>query len=498
MKNTRKKKLRSPAALQGKLRRLAALLLLGSAPALAQTPPSSIVQVGLEGGAIVLQGPLSGDPLGNSLAFQPLTDIDVSMYYVHESLPTSYSLVQTTDGVGRIMIPPGYLPIFGTFDGPSGPKVSVFRYWATPTDPPIHEPVQTRILLWFGDEGPAALAISLTGDITANELSVFRHVHDAHAVLESFFGFTFFEPVIVEFYPFNPWPGGPASYASHTIKIHQALDPTQAPAGLSPSVLAHESAHRFINNIYIPPERLDEAFADFLASRVTGSSLIGYSDRIIRDVDTDARWYPTLDEEDDPHEAGLPLAGALFHTRQLSRDPARFDLHVRGVIEVMPRSEEEVLQRLLGLDDDDSDLANGTPSMAVLYAGFTARHGIPWPLDVVPAGWSARGNPPLLTGAPAGSVVELHLSGAPPLATGAVLGSADPVHPTVLPSGRSVYLDPATVVRIAAVASDAEGRASITVPVPAGLHGDFALSAVIETPGGPYRAEVSNGLRIRL
>jgi hypothetical protein len=48
-----------------------------------------------------------------------------------------------------------------------------------------------------------------------------------------------------------------------------------------------------------------------------------------------------------------------------------------------PQNEIQSVTDMLLLDDNDGNLANGTPNVAKFYQGFTVRHGVPFPVQLI-------------------------------------------------------------------------------------------------------------------
>jgi len=155
-------------------------------------------------------------------------------------------------------------------------------------------------------------------------------------------------------------------------------------------IVFHEYAHLITACAYAPdfaPDGLQEAFADFQCASLSDTALVGlgYSGpgTSLRDLRHDlvAPLPPICETE--PHCNGLLLAGVLWDLRAgLIRDvPGRRDAIALAdaLFHFMrlgrPASREACLWLLLLQDDEDGDLANGTPHLEAI-AGAFERHRI--------------------------------------------------------------------------------------------------------------------------
>jgi hypothetical protein len=144
-------------------------------------------------------------------------------------------------------------------------------------------------------------------------------------------------------------------------------------------VVFHEYGHAVTQNCYAPwdpPGDMNEAFSDYFAATVTGQPRIGNGffgpGTFLRDVDRDRIW--PRDASPSDHLQGLILAGALWDLRQevgaAVADPL-FHYARYGAA----GSFDDYLLDLLAVDDNDGDLANGTPHFDAIIRAFRA-HGI--------------------------------------------------------------------------------------------------------------------------
>ena len=146
-------------------------------------------------------------------------------------------------------------------------------------------------------------------------------------------------------------------------------------------VVYHEYGHAVTMQIYRPfrtPRDMDEAFSDYFAATITGSPLVGRGlygqpDTYLRDLEIDRVW-PQDANPSSPHQQGLILAGALWDLRsEVGAEVADPLFHFSRY--ALPESFDDVLVDILGYDDDDGDLTNGTPHFAAIIDAFRP-HGI--------------------------------------------------------------------------------------------------------------------------
>jgi MYXO-CTERM domain-containing protein len=156
-------------------------------------------------------------------------------------------------------------------------------------------------------------------------------------------------------------------------------------------VVHHEFGHSFHAHAIVRgagafDNALSEGASDYLAATMTDDNGMGrgffYSNAPLRDVDEARdRVWPD-DSNDEPHQVGLIFAGAMWDLRKnLIRDFGDRDQAVRYTDQLwyqalktsadIPSSYAEVL----AADDDDGNLANGTPNTCAINEAF-ARHGL--------------------------------------------------------------------------------------------------------------------------
>ncbi|MCX5747339.1 MAG: DUF4215 domain-containing protein [Proteobacteria bacterium] len=145
----------------------------------------------------------------------------------------------------------------------------------------------------------------------------------------------------------------------------------------------HEFGHSLHKQALIPgagayDAELSEGLADFFAANLVDDPTLGrglFRDaqpmRALDPANHEARYPDDLGA--DPHKSGLIIAGALWDLRTFTdRDVA--EAIYLGVVQRAPRIDASYLAAQIA-DDDDGDLANGTPHGCALGKAF-ALHGL--------------------------------------------------------------------------------------------------------------------------
>ena len=157
-----------------------------------------------------------------------------------------------------------------------------------------------------------------------------------------------------------------------------------------PDVIYHEYGHSINDQLFkqtgapngMLNGALHEGMADVDAAFLTDDPIVGQGffgpGTVLRNVDNTARW--PEDRSGDGHTTGLILSGAFWDLRQavglpLATQLSHFALygHPDDLDDGLAMS-EYFLETLVA-DDDDANLANGTPHFAAINAAFNA-HGI--------------------------------------------------------------------------------------------------------------------------
>jgi len=153
------------------------------------------------------------------------------------------------------------------------------------------------------------------------------------------------------------------------------------------SVVEHEYAHLVTLYAYAPrwaPEPLQEAYADFFCAAALDTPCVGLGFQgpgsCVRDLEAELYWPVRPHCPEQPHCAGHVLASAWWDIRRaLASAPAgaggarTAEALVHRMRAAKPHDVETCLLHLLLADDDDGDLANGTPHDAVIVGAFEQR-----------------------------------------------------------------------------------------------------------------------------
>ncbi|HCP47544.1 MAG TPA: hypothetical protein DIU15_16000 [Deltaproteobacteria bacterium] len=155
-------------------------------------------------------------------------------------------------------------------------------------------------------------------------------------------------------------------------------------------VVYHEYGHGFHLWNIIPGAggwgdgSLSEGLSDYLSATITNSpdlapGFFTTGSLPLRDLDQDLRWPDDIHE--DPHITGLIIAGALWDLRDLLMDAYGESAGIEHsdflYWNVTMRAEEipDAYEEVLLADDDNGDLADGTPNQCLIDEAF-ARHGL--------------------------------------------------------------------------------------------------------------------------
>jgi hypothetical protein len=180
-----------------------------------------------------------------------------------------------------------------------------------------------------------------------------------------------------------------AFYDGNAINFFQASDQCEN-TGRILDVVYHEYGHHVHAREVIPgvgdfDESMSEGAADFLAASITGDSGMGrgffFFDQPLRELDPmDAEWLWPQDIAE-IHHTGLIFAGAFWDLRKAliaeKGEAAGIALVNKLYVGALRRSISipSSLVETLAEDDDDGNLANGTPNECTIRAAF-GRHGL--------------------------------------------------------------------------------------------------------------------------
>lgn len=164
----------------------------------------------------------------------------------------------------------------------------------------------------------------------------------------------------------------------------------------SSTVVAHEYGHGITTRIYSYlwawlPLHLGEGFGDCIAAATIDTNLMGAGyqgqNTFVRNLDNSCQYPYSCGAQ--IHARGKVIGGSYWHTRQLfvqnmgASGKDYMDTIMFRHLAAAPAGEITCLLDMLLLDDDDSNLSNGTPHHQWFYQGFTSMHNVPWPLQSI-------------------------------------------------------------------------------------------------------------------
>jgi cysteine-rich repeat protein len=161
--------------------------------------------------------------------------------------------------------------------------------------------------------------------------------------------------------------------------------------GRLPDVVYHEFGHSFHNHAIIPgvgvfESALSEGQADFMSATYNNDSAMGlgffFDSSPLRELDPpnkEYRWPDDIDQ--DPHATGQIIGGALWDLRKLLITKYGQDAGVAKTNELyylaVARASDipTMYPEIVAADDDDGNLANGTPDICEINSAF-GLHGL--------------------------------------------------------------------------------------------------------------------------
>jgi hypothetical protein len=162
------------------------------------------------------------------------------------------------------------------------------------------------------------------------------------------------------------------------------------------TIVEHEYGHHVTATIYAAhnksvPGHLGEGFSDAQAGACEDVSIVGAGfygpGTFVRDMNNACQWPASCGGG--IHARGRVIAGAYWHTRQAfataygAAGKVAVDEYLYQHFHGTPMNETESCLEMLLLDDDDSDLSDGTPNLAKFYSGFATSHAVPFPIPLI-------------------------------------------------------------------------------------------------------------------
>ncbi len=437
---------------------------------------------------------------------------------------TNQTTVQThfTDSNGRVPITAGFVPQVAYVSGPGNLQVRAQRPWTIGSVTTI---ANWTVVATYPATPSTVTVTTLTsplgGPLSIAECNAYQHANDAYIALTGLTNTSFATQLDVVIRDYTPFPATPAQFLAGSGNIHDSIEFYAGSSNLelalgarSYSLMAHEYSHRIVSARYFGHSllpRMSEGLCDFLASVAAGTPIIGAGltypgpGGLPRDVSGSATYAGLTGNS---HADGLVIAGALYHARQAfiaQNAGTAFDAMIPAFLAAAPFDEPAALCALLHLDDNDANLANGTPHDSLIIHAFTTRHGIPLPpscgyptIISVPAGWShSPATIPTVTGSltTPGLSLSLNVTTSVPR-QGMLLVSGMASSTTAVASGLMIALDPGSILPGVPVATPAAAPLVLTATLPAGLP-PFVVEFAFANPASAFGVEASNGLRIQ-
>jgi MYXO-CTERM domain-containing protein len=179
--------------------------------------------------------------------------------------------------------------------------------------------------------------------------------------------------------------------------IHFFISDSSLPcnnSGEIADVLFHEFGHSLNSQSAVDPNGIDGAFgegqADYYAATVTNDPDLGRgffasdTSQVMRSADPaghEFKWPDDIDPNGDPHATGQILSGALWDLRKAAiaamgdADGRDYADHIYYGIIIRAGQIPDMFAEALVQDDDDGNLANGTPNECMIRDAF-APHGL--------------------------------------------------------------------------------------------------------------------------
>jgi hypothetical protein len=182
--------------------------------------------------------------------------------------------------------------------------------------------------------------------------------------------------------PCNAW------YDQFEVSLNFCKTGSSCPNTAWTSVIYHEYGHHLVEAVGSGQDQYGEGIGDSISIMMLDESGLGFGfhgpcDEPLREADNDMQ-YPCFGGSHDC--AGL-LSGCVWHTREAlaASDPDGYaEVLGRLLVNSIPlHSGSQITPQItidfMTLDDDDGDIANGTPHYDEIQAGFSA-HGMPGPV----------------------------------------------------------------------------------------------------------------------
>jgi hypothetical protein len=164
----------------------------------------------------------------------------------------------------------------------------------------------------------------------------------------------------------------------------------------SASIVVHEYGHWVTVATYAShgksvPGSLGEGFSDCQSGSVLDTPIVGEAwqgpGTMVRTMNNTCQYPSSCGTE--VHAWGLVIGGCYWHTRLLfasaygAAGKTMMDDYLYQHFHSTPANQIESCMDMMLLNDNDANLANGTPDAAKFHQGFTVQHGVPFPIPLI-------------------------------------------------------------------------------------------------------------------
>jgi hypothetical protein len=164
----------------------------------------------------------------------------------------------------------------------------------------------------------------------------------------------------------------------------------------SASVVIHEYGHWVTIATYAShgksiPGGMGEGFADCQSGSALDTSIVGNGwqgpGTMVRNMNNNCQWFASCGTE--VHAYGLIIGACYWHTRGHfaaaygAAGKTMMDDYLYQHFHAGPQNEIESCMDMMLLNDNDANLANGTPDAGLFHQGFTVQHSVPFPIPLI-------------------------------------------------------------------------------------------------------------------
>jgi Fungalysin/Thermolysin Propeptide Motif len=164
----------------------------------------------------------------------------------------------------------------------------------------------------------------------------------------------------------------------------------------SASIVVHEYGHWVTVQTYQShgksvPGSLGEGYSDCQSGSVLDTPIVGDGwqgpGTMVRTMNNGCQYPSSCGTE--VHSWGLVIGACYWHTRILfanaygAAGKTMMDDYLYQHFHATPANQIESCMDMMLLNDNDANLANGTPDADKFYQGFTVQHGVPFPVPLI-------------------------------------------------------------------------------------------------------------------